>query len=253
MLASQRRLKILDIIQEDGHASVCFLSNLFKVSEGTIRQDLGQLEGQGFIAREHGGAFLKSIPELVRGLELFIQDNMEQKAAIGKKAAEFIHEGDSIILDSGTTTTEIAKNINKNIKLKVITNAINIALLLGSHYSFEIHLIGGEFKPPTLSVTGQKGAEFFKQIHVDKYFCSVAGISFAAGLTYMSMNDIFVKRAMIKSSEKIYLVADSSKIGKKAFITLDGIEVIDVLITDKGIDKNDIEMFLKKGIEVIIA
>ena len=98
MLAEQRRLKILELLQEEGSARVSYLSKTFDVTEPTIRQDLEKLEAEGYIVREHGGAFLKSIPQQVGSLSLQHQENMDKKIRIGKKAAEFIQDWDSSIL-----------------------------------------------------------------------------------------------------------------------------------------------------------
>ena len=105
MIASQRRQKIIDLLTEDGTAKVSGLSEIFDVSEVTIRQDLAKLEEDGLIIREHGGAFLKSVPDQVQSYSFQHSENMDKKALIGKKAAEFIKDGDAIILDSGSTTT----------------------------------------------------------------------------------------------------------------------------------------------------
>jgi DeoR/GlpR family transcriptional regulator of sugar metabolism len=111
MMGNKRREKILELIREDGSAKVIKLAKIFKVSEVTIRQDLEKLEQEGFILREHGGAFLKNVEEGVKSITLLNQENIEKKQKIGKKASELIENGDAIILDSGSTTTEIAKNL----------------------------------------------------------------------------------------------------------------------------------------------
>jgi len=113
LLPEQRRLKILELLQEDGSARVSYLSKTFDVSEPTIRQDLEKLEAEGYIMREHGGAFLKSIPQQVGSMSLQHQENMDKKIRIGKKASEFIHDWEAIIIDSGSTTTEVAKNLSE--------------------------------------------------------------------------------------------------------------------------------------------
>lgn len=253
MIASQRRSKILELLQEEGSARVVELSNFFKVSEPTIRQDLMKLEEQGFVLREHGGAFLKSIPQQVSSLSLQHSENMVEKARIGKKAAEFIFDGESIILDSGTTTTEIAKNLTDKKDLKIITNSLNIALLLGTQYSFEIMITGGEFKAPTLSLTGEKAADFFDSFHVDKLFLATGGLSLEAGLTYPGFNDLKVKMAMIHAATEVFLVADSSKIGKISFASLGDLELVNYFITDSGIDAKMKELIEKKGVNVVVT
>ncbi len=253
ILAPHRRLKIIELLQEEGSARVSNLSKIFSVSEPTIRQDLEKLEKEGLILREHGGAYLRSVPEQVKSLMLQHQENLDKKAIIGKKAAEFINSNESIILDSGTTTTAIAKNLTTKTNLKIVTNSLNIALMLGSVYSFEILMTGGEFKAPTLSLTGDKAASFFENLHVDKLFIATGGISVEAGLTYPGYNDLALKRVMIKSAREVFLVADSSKIGKNSFASLGCLDQIHYLITDDGIRKEDILTFENMGIKLLIA
>lgn len=253
MLPNQRREKILEMIREDGHAKVLQLSKIFKVTEVTIRQDLEKLEKDGFVKREHGGAYLKDIGLNVKNIVLQNQDFLKEKAAIAQKAVEMINDGDTIILDSGSTTTEIAKLISGFKNLTVITNALNIALILGADPEINLVLTGGEFKAPTLSLTGQKAADFFQDLHVDKLFLATAGITLKSGLTYPSISDICVKRAMIESANVVFLVADSSKIGKSSFASLGALSLIDNLITDSKINEEDIKMFRKNEIEMIIA
>lgn len=253
MLPQQRREKILDLITEDGHATVIQLSKIFKVTEVTIRQDLEKLEMGGFIEREHGGAYLKNIGLNVKNIILQNQDHIPEKAAIAKKALEFINDGDTIILDSGSTTTEIAKLIKNFRNLTVITNALNIALILGANPEINLVVTGGEFKAPTLSLTGQKAADFFVGLHVDKLFLATAGITLKSGLTYPSISDIVVKRAMIESANMVYLVADSSKIGKSSFASLGALSLIDFLITDLNISEADSLMLRNNDIKIIIA
>lgn len=253
MLANQRREKIFELIQEDGHAKVHELSVIFKVTEVTIRQDLERLESKGLIEREHGGAFLKNIDTNVRNISLQNQANMQAKVAIAQRAKMIINEGDTIILDSGSTTTEIARLLVDAKNLTVITNALNIALILGVNPGINLVVTGGEFKAPTLSLTGQKAADFFSGIHADKLFLATAGISLKSGLTYPSISDICMKRAMIESSNEVYLVADSSKIGRNSFASLGALSLVNHLITDSGINQESIKMLQEHDINYIIA
>ncbi len=253
MLPNQRREKILEMIREDGHAKVLQLSKIFKVTEVTIRQDLEKLEKDGFIEREHGGAYLKNIGLNVKNISLQNQEYLAEKEAIARKAIEFINDGDTIILDSGSTTTEIAKAINGYKNLTVITNSLNIALILGADPEINLVLTGGEFKAPTLSLTGQKAADFFNDLHVDKLFLATAGITLKSGLTYPSISDICVKRSMIESANTVYLVADSSKIGKSSFASLGALSLIDYIITDSKIKKEDVAPLERNDIKLIIA
>ncbi|WP_297088066.1 DeoR/GlpR family DNA-binding transcription regulator [uncultured Draconibacterium sp.] len=253
LMANQRREKIMDLVREDGSAKVANLAKLFKVTEVTIRQDLEKLEKDGLIVREYGGAFLKNVEDQVKNFSLVHQDNMDKKALIAERCLELIETGDTIILDSGTTTTEIAKRLKGMKDITVITNALNIALILGAEPGIEVIVTGGEFKPPTLSLTGQKAADFFHGLNVQKLFLATAGISLKAGLTYPSISDIVVKKAMIDAAEITYLVADSSKIGKSALASLGALSLIDYIITDKGIKNSNRKVFEEHEIELIIA
>ena len=253
LLAEPRRMKILEWLQEEGSARVRDLSVAFAVSEATIRQDLERLDTDGFVVREHGGAYLKSMPQQVQSMSLQHLANMDKKKKIGRAAAALVGHGETIIIDSGSTTTEVATNLTGHQNLTVITNAINIALLLGALPSMTVHMSGGLFKAPTLSLTGEKSGDFFSGIFAEKLFLATAAVSFEAGLTFPAMADLYVKRAMIKAASKVYLVADSTKIGRTSFSSLGPIDLIHGFITDDGISDADRAEFEKRGIEVIIA
>lgn len=254
MLPIQRRDKILALLKEDGAAKVIDLAQLFKVTEATIRQDLEKLEKEGLISRDHGGAYLRNIEDQVRNFSLANQhEHIAEKEQIALRCLALIEDGDTIILDSGSTTTEIARKIKGLKNLRVITNALNIALLLGAEPGIEVMMTGGEFKPPTLSLTGQKASDFFKGINVQKLFLATAGVSTKAGLTYPSMSDILLKKAMVNAAEKTYLVADSSKIGKTSFASMGPVSLIDVLVTDAALEERHKNIFKEHGIEIILA
>ena len=253
LLANQRREQIIKLLREDGSAKVIDLAKIFKVSEVTIRQDLEKLEAEDLIIREHGGAFLKNVRDQVQSFSLMNTENMDKKELIGKKAAELIENGDVIILDSGSTTTEVAKNLKGRKNLTIITNALNIGLMLGTEPGIDIMMTGGEFKPPTLSLTGQKAADFLVDIHVNKLFLATAGISLKSGLTYPSISDLVVKKAMIAAAETIYLVADSTKIRKPSFASLGALSLIDYIITDPFVSDDHRKLFKEHDIDFIIA
>lgn len=253
LLAEPRRMKILEWLQEEGSARVRDLSVAFAVSEATIRQDLERLDADGYVVREHGGAYLKSMPQQVQSMSLQHLTHMDAKRKIGRAAAALVGNGETIILDSGSTTTEVANSLTSHQNLNVITNAINIALLLGALPSMTVHMSGGQFKAPTLSLTGEKSGDFFQGIYAEKLFLATAAVSFEAGLTFPAMADLYVKRAMIKAASKVYLVADSSKIGRTSFSSLGPIDLIGGFITDEGISDADRAEFERRGIEVIVA
>lgn len=251
MALNQRRQEILNLIREDGHAKVQKLSQIFKVSEVTIRQDLEALEELGFIQREYGGAFLKDVGSFAKTGTLFNQSRLEEKQEIARKAVALIREGDSIILDSGSTTTELAKLMTGFRDLTVITNALNIAFILGENPGINLIVSGGEFKAPTLSLTGDMAAGTFKGIHVGKCFLATAGISPDMQLTYPSLSDLVVKSAMIRAADKVYLLADSSKLGVSSFASLGRISLIDTLITDSKLPAEKAEELREMRIDIL--
>jgi len=253
LLAEPRRRKILEWLQEEGSARVRDLSAAFEVSEATIRQDLERLEADGYITREHGGAFLKTLPRQVETLSLQHLENMDKKRRIGVRAASLVGDGETIILDAGSTTTEVAHGLLQRRELTVITNALNIALILGAVPGFAVHMPGGQFKAPTLSLSGDKSVEYFRDILAGKLFLATAGVSLEAGLTYPSFADLQLKQAMIKAAQHVYLVADSTKINRTSFTRLGTLDVIHSFITDDGIRDEDAREFERRGIELIVA
>lgn len=254
MALNQRRTEILNLIQEDGHAKVQKLSKIFKVSEVTIRQDLEELENLGYIQREHGGAFLKDVGNFAKTGQLFNKSNMAEKQDIARLAVKLVNEGDSIILDSGSTTTELAKLVAGFKSLTVLTNALNIAFILGENPGINLLVSGGEFKAPTLSLTGEIASNLFRGIHVDKLFLATAGISTDDFLlTYPGISDLTVKSAMIRAASKVYLMADSSKIGHPSLASLGRISLIDTLITDSKISQDVVSKIEELGVKVMIA
>ena len=200
LLAEPRRMKILDWLQEEGSARVRDLSAAFGVSEATIRQDLEKLESDGHINRQHGGAFLRAMPRQVETLSLQHMENIDKKRKIGVKAASLVGEGETIILDAGSTTTEIAHNLIGRSSLTVITNALNIALMLGAVPGYAVHMPGGQFKAPTLSLSGDKAADYFEDVLAGKLFLATAGVALDTGLTYPSFADLQLKQAMIRAA-----------------------------------------------------
>ncbi len=252
-LGEIRRAGILAWLQEEGSARVKALAEAFDVSEVTVRQDLEKLEADGHIVREHGGAFLKSVTQQVRAMALQHLDNMDSKRAIGRLAAGLVGDGETIILDSGSTTTEVAAHLVGRRDMTVITNALNIALMLGAEPGFDVHMTGGHFKAPTLSLSGERSADYFRGLFARTLFLATAAVDLEAGLTYPALSDIPVKRAMIDAAERVVLVADSSKIGLRSFSALGGVELADILVTDAGIAAHDRAAFERAGVEVRIA
>jgi DeoR/GlpR family transcriptional regulator of sugar metabolism len=253
LLGETRRGRILEWLREEGSARVSILAQAFAVSEVTVRQDLEKLEAEGHIVREHGGAYLKSVRQQVHAMALAHQEHSSEKQRIGRAAAALVEDGDTIIIDSGSTTTEVAANLFGRKDITIITNALNIALMLGAEPGFDVHMSGGHFKAPTLSLSGERSAAYFQGLYAQRLFLATGAIDIEGGLTYPSLSDIAVKKAMIDAAQSVCLVADSSKIGQRSFCVLGGLDQVDTLITDSDIRDEDREAIEAADVEVIVA
>ena len=256
-MQSERRRKIIEMVQEAGSMTVTDLCELFDVSEMTIRRDLRDLDKEGVLRRVHGGA----VSNLGRSYEppytIRTTRFAERKAAIGRKAAELIVDGDSIALDVGTTTLEIARALHDSHNLTIITASLPIAneivSRLSLHSDVRLILTGGIVRPGELSMIGQIASYTYSDFHVDKAFIGVGGIDLDDGLTEYNLEDALVKKPMIQNASERIVVADSSKISQTTFTTVAPLSLVDVLITDENIPAAILKSFQEQGIKVLIA
>jgi DeoR/GlpR family transcriptional regulator of sugar metabolism len=253
MTPHERRQAIMKVLEREGSAPVAHLSKVLSVTEVTVRKDLSWLEAEGSVVKEHGGAVLRASPEKLLEAANRSIVNVEKKFAIAKKAAEFVEDGDALILDAGSTAVQLAKCLFGKNNLTVITTSMCVALNVGTIRSANILMPGGQFNAAAMSFVGPQAAEFFSGIHAEKLFFSAVGVSLLSGLTYLTMDDVYIKRAMLKSVRKAYLMVDSSKIGKESLIKLGTMSHAHVLITDRGLSDEYRENLTKRGLEVVIA
>lgn len=253
ILSEERHQVILDLLEESGSVTVNEMVERFGVSEMTIRRDLDILEKKGLLRRVHGGAVLDrgrsyEPPFLSRAVE-----NLEAKQRIGRVAADMIQNGDSITLDVGTTTMEIARHIAGKQNLTVITPCLQIASLLAENPNIRLILTGGIVRPGELSMVGHLAERALKDFYVDKLFLGAAGVDFNAGLTEYNLEDTLVKQVMIKNAKEVILVADSSKFGRIAFTSIAPLSVVSRLITDQEADTEVVTRLRRQNIEVVLA
>ncbi len=249
----KRRAFILEKLETDGQVDVNSLSSELQVSEVTIRNDLSRLEEKNMLIRARGGAI-----KLDRvGVDFTLSDknkqHYEEKKNIGQAAAQLVEEGDTIILDSGTTTVEIAKNLLKFTDLTVITNALNVANQLAEHKNTNVIMPGGFLRKNSLSLVGTTAEESFRNYFCDKLFLAVDGFSTAHGLSTPNVEEAHLNRIMIQISKKVIVVADSSKFLKRSFAFIAPISEVDVVVTDAGILLEEQKKLENMGIQVIIA
>jgi len=253
MIEVERHQVIINRVKEKGIVSVSDLSDLFQVSENTIRRDLQKLEKNEVIKRTHGGAILKRFNNLDIPFTTREDEYRKEKQAIGYKASQIINSGDNIILDAGTTTAQIAKNIKDKRDLTVITNAVNIALELSNCREIVTILTGGIIREITNCLVGFQAEEFLRKTYVDKTFLAAGGVSIEEGLTNPNPFEVGVKKAMIEAAKEVILVVAHNKFGNVALTPIAPIKAVHRIITDNGVSSKYLEIFQQKGIEVILA
>jgi len=250
----ERRKSILNQINEEGQVFVPELSKKFNVSEVTIRNDLEQLEKKNMLIRARGGA-IKA--ERGVGIDYRLSDksklNSEEKARIGKKAAQLINERDTIIIDSGTTTMEVAKNIGHLTDLTVISNAINIISQLIQQKNLNLIIPGGYLRKNSLSLVGPLAEKNLQNLFVDKVFIGVDGFDTRHGIYTPNIEEAHFNEIMIKISKEVIVVCDSSKFLKHSLAYICGIDKIHAVVTDDGISDEDKKRLEDAGISVLIA
>lgn len=253
MLIEERRQHILSLMQRRGRVLVDELSKDLDLSKITIRKDLDYLQSKDLLVRTHGGALPSqagalSDPTIQEKGEL----HREEKVKIAKAAAAMVSDGQCIILDSGSTTTEIACVLSSLRHLTVITNALNIAADL-ARSDFEIILIGGTLRKNSLSVVGPLAEDVLKEMHADIVFLGVDGFDIKIGLTTPNVLEARVNRAMVKASEKVVAVCDSSKFNRRSLSLIVGASAVHHVITDSRLPPEDVKAIRDAGIEVTIV
>tara|TARA_R110002012_G_scaffold304092_1_gene506547 strand:+ start:607 stop:1377 length:771 start_codon:yes stop_codon:yes gene_type:complete len=249
--AAARRSKILEILDETNKVNVTELSEHFSVSEVTIRNDLDKLEKNKLLVRAHGGAFKTNNLALAVSEKKSI--NRDLKRLIGKTAVGLIQENDSIILDSGTTTFEIASNLGKFKEITVISNALDIVNNLAQFDNLKVYMPGGYLKEFSMSLVGPMAERNLKQLFCNKLFLGVDSIRSNVGFFTHHMEEAYLNQIMIEIAEEVIVVADSTKFKKTGLAFIQNFEHIDKVITDDGIDENDLKMLQKNNVEVLIA
>ena len=249
MLNEERRYKIQELLAKKRRVLVNEIAKSFGISKVTIRKDLEILERRGILTRVHGGAILNQSSITDLALTEKERINPKLKERIAQKAETMIDTGDVIILDSGSTTTYIAKRIKYKKDFTIITNALNIASELAAS-EIELILVGGILREKSFSLVGPLADEGLRNLTADKLFLGVDGIHFDFGLTTPNMLEAKVNQLMIKAASKVILVADSSKFGRRSLGVISDISSVDVVITDNNAADQDIYRIKQMGIQV---
>jgi DeoR family transcriptional regulator, aga operon transcriptional repressor len=253
MLNEERRRSILELLNRDGRVFVKELADQFNTSQVTIRKDLESLHEQNHLHRTHGGALpcregALEDPTLREKEQL----HRKEKLHIATAAARMVNEGQVVILDSGTTTTAIARALRVFKKLTVVTNAVNIAVELAGT-PIEVILTGGTLRKNSFSLVGPIAEETLAHLNADILFLGVDGFDVRHGLSTPNLLESKVNRMMAQIAKRTVAVCDSSKFGRRSLSLIIETSAVQQVITDRGISKSDLRVLKEAGVEVTIV
>ncbi|WP_438431821.1 DeoR/GlpR family DNA-binding transcription regulator [Gorillibacterium sp. sgz500922] len=251
LFAEERRTQLIHYLTENQRASVKELSVRLGVSEATLRTDLNLLEEEGLVRRIHGGAVLveQARPEYAYAERE--RRNQAEKAAIGRKAAELVQDGQCILVDASTTALELAKHLRRlPYRLTVVTSGIYTALELKENPNMHVILIGGVLRMGSGAVEGTLGDDILGKIKVDCLFTSPAGFQIDSGLMDFNLYEVELKRRMVEVSSKVVALLDSSKINVNSIASYADTGRIRTFITDDGAPSDVLDELAGRGIKV---
>ncbi len=253
MMVEERRTQILQIVRSEGRAKVNDLVRRFNTSAVTIRSDLNELHQRGVIQRSHGGAVIQETVFRESPVQERVKDQSDEKQRIGAMAATLVQEGDTIILDSGTTTLEVARHLQSFRHLQVITNGLNIAVeLLGSR-TIQTIIMGGSVRNDSASVVGRATEDMLEQFSADKLFLCGAGCDPDFGVSGTNLDETMANRAMLRAAREIIVVADSSKFSKRSMSLIASFSEVDMVISDAGMAPEMQERIRSFGCKLVLA
>jgi DeoR family transcriptional regulator of aga operon len=253
MLASDRQRRILELLEHKGSLSNTKLAVDLRVSLMTVRRDLSELEQRGLLVRVHGG--VQKVVTNDIGYALRSRRAHAAKTRIGVRAAQLIQDGETIYLDAGTTTVEIARALLGRTPrgLRVVTHAVNIAMELSGHSEISLIQVGGEIYRQTYAATGPLALETIARFSFDRMFLACQGFDTEGGLSNGNLTENEVKQAAMRASRWIGLVADASKWTRTTFARIAPLDAIHAIITDNRLPESGRVALQELGLEVIVA
>jgi DeoR/GlpR family transcriptional regulator of sugar metabolism len=247
----ERRQKVLELVNERGFMGLAELAKTLNASESTIRRDLDYWDQHGLIKRTHGGAAFRSDAQGMPALEERTLRETVEKGQIARAAAARIQNGDSVLIDGGTTTLELAKLLVDR-PLQIVTNSLPIANLFASSRATDLVILGGYVYPRTGVALGPLTIRMLEDIHVHQTIMSVGGIS-EKGLFNSNLLLVETERAMMRAADEVVVLADHTKIGQKALTFLCELNEIDTLIVDPKIVPEQRTVFEKAEVRLVVA
>lgn len=250
MLQAERRNFIVQYLNRNGKLIVEDIAKELNTSPMTIRRDLKYLEDNNLITRTHGGAVSHNVLSDEIPYNQKTKEYVEEKKRIAEFSVSLIEEGFTVILDAGTTNMEIARLLTDFKKLKVITTDLMIAAFLSQYKGIEVYCTGGLIQGITGACSGFQAKEFLQNIYADIAFIGARSIDVDFGITTPTIEKVEVKKQMMKSADKIVVVADHTKFGEKSFAKICSLDELDYIVTDSEINKDLLEKIVSKGIQI---
>lgn len=250
---NQRQMQIITELNQKGFVRGLELGEKLGVSAVTIRKDLSFLEKKGLLFRTHGGASLQSLYAFERNVQEKEQLQVEQKRSIAASALEYINNNDYLIFASGTTIHYLSRMLGEFDKLTVLTSSLYVAVELSSNAAIDVIQLGGNVRKSSKSIVGPMAEQMLAEFSCNTLFLGADGIDLEFGITTSNAQEAHLNQRMIANAEKVILLSDSSKIGKRSFGKIGAIEDIDVLITDSNLKKKDKKQLEALGVDVILA
>jgi DeoR/GlpR family transcriptional regulator of sugar metabolism len=251
VLSEERRNRILQFIEQNGSATVGDLSRLMGVSLMTIRRDIAFLAEQGLAIKTYGGAVsLRESTSTEPRYEVKSKVNIAEKKRIGYEAAKLVNDGETIILDSGSTTFYIASYLQAKRDLTVVTNDLVIAFELSKNSSISLIMAGGIVRPTIFSTYGTYTEEMLHQLMVDKVFLAADAVHTERGILNSNPEEVSIKRRMLNAGREVYLVVDHTKFSKLGLSFVCDFKQINTIISDSGLPENVAASLRERGLEL---
>ena len=233
MRLQKRQNEILASVKSRGACSIVELAAQLNVSDETIRRNIKPLVRQGLVEKVHGGIVINQNQQPEPPFEKRMNERVEEKMLISALVAEIINNGDSIMLDTGSTTAYVARALSNHRDLSVVTNCTEIARTLAREPSNRVHLCGGALRADDWATFGSAAIEFVRQFHVDYAVLSIGGITDAGNLMDYHLEEAEFSRAVIRQARKSIVVADHSKFGNQNFVRVCDFDEVDMLVVDR--------------------
>jgi len=249
----ERRQEIVLLTQKHGKVVVADLVEQYKVSAVTIRGDLNDLSRNGFLVRCRGGAMVNSKLAKELSVQEKYNEHLPVKRRLGEAVAKLIANGESIILDSGTTTEEVARCLDAHEQLVVMTNGLNVANVLAKSNCAEVLLTGGMLRKKSMSFYGRQAEESLRLLHFDKVILGVDGFDLSAGISTYFDHEASLNRLMCDVSSEVIVVTDSSKFDQRGFHVIRSYSDITTLVTDRGLPEAYADALSEAGVNVCLV